>query len=179
MVDLRQPCSLDLVCGLPISRLGLIDKVLAPASVKERPVPQWQRQKAKGKVERINPNCQRKDCRSIRRSFCLGGALAFGHGVFGSEPATIIWKSEALAHPREVPRNDRILRTVPNGWSPEVRRETGISEKNRATLPVGSPELELEMARTTGLNCQRTRLENTRLWESWRRERNWGRTFSA
>jgi transposase len=23
-------------------------------------------------VERINPNCQRKDCRSIRRSFCLG-----------------------------------------------------------------------------------------------------------
>ena len=78
LVDLRQPCSLDLVCGLPISRLGLIDKVLAPASVKERPVPQWQRQKAKGKVERINPNCQRKDCRSIRRSFCLGGALAFG-----------------------------------------------------------------------------------------------------
>jgi transposase-like protein len=56
-------------------RMGLIDKVLAPASVKERPVPQWQRQKAKGKVERINPNCQRKDCRSIRRSFCLGGAL--------------------------------------------------------------------------------------------------------
>lgn len=72
MVDLGQPYSLDLVCGLPIFRLGLIDKVLAPASVKERPVPQWQRQKAKGKVERINPNCQRKDCRSIRRSFCLG-----------------------------------------------------------------------------------------------------------
>ncbi len=36
--------------------MGLIDKVLAPASSNKRPAPQWQRPKAKGKVERINPN---------------------------------------------------------------------------------------------------------------------------
>ena len=53
--------------------LGLVRQVLAPASANKRQAPQWQRQKAKGKVERINPNtCQRRDRRSIRRSFCLG-----------------------------------------------------------------------------------------------------------
>jgi hypothetical protein len=54
-----------------------------------------------------------------------------------------------------------------------------FSENNRAVVPVGSPELELEMAPATGLNRQRDRLENPRPWASWRRERNWGRTFST
>src|SRR5260370_41566983 len=61
-------------------------------------------------------------------------------------------------------------RTVPNGRSPEVRRETGLSENKRAVLPLGSPELKLEAAWATGPNCQRDRTENTRLWASWRRE---------
>jgi len=49
----------------------------------------------------------------------------------------------------------------------------------RAVLPVGSPERELEMAVATGLNCQQDRAENARPWASWRRERNWARTFST
>jgi hypothetical protein len=34
---------------------------------------------------------------------------------------------------------------------PEVRRETSFSESNRTVLPVGSPELKLEMATAIGL----------------------------
>src|SRR6266566_1991403 len=47
---------------------------------------------------------------------------------------------------------------------PEVRRKTGLSENNRAVVPVGSPEPELEMATATGLNCPRDRPENARHW---------------
>jgi len=36
--------------------LGLVRQVLAPASANKRHAPQWQGQKAKGKVERTNPN---------------------------------------------------------------------------------------------------------------------------
>jgi hypothetical protein len=38
-----------------------------------------------------------------------------------------------------------------SGWSPEVWRETGLSEKNRTILAVGGAEFKLEMAADTGL----------------------------
>jgi hypothetical protein len=63
--------------------------------------------------------------------------------------------------------------------SPEVRRETGVSEKNRTIPSVGGPELKSEMATDTGLNCQANRSEKTLRLPLWRRERNWSRTFSA
>jgi hypothetical protein len=44
---------------------------------------------------------------------------------------------------------------------------------------VGVQSEKLEMAAVTVLNCQRVRPENVRLCISWRRERNWGRTFST
>jgi hypothetical protein len=46
-------------------------------------------------------------------------------------------------------------------------------------VSVGSPELKLEIATDTGLNCQSDRVEKTGLRPIWRRERNCGRTFSA
>ncbi len=98
-------------------------------------------------------------------------------------------KSDALPYPRETAEPlsaeaHKQLETIefrkpgPNGWSPEVRRETSPSETNSAVLPVGSPELKLDMATAAGLNYRR-RPENTRPCESWRRERNWLRTFST
>jgi hypothetical protein len=38
---------------------------------------------------------------------------------------------------------------------------------------------QMKRAAVIGLLCQQTRAENTRLRPGWRRERNWGRTFSA
>jgi hypothetical protein len=49
---------------------------------------------------------------------------------------------------------------------PEVRRERGLSENNRAVLPARSPDLKLEMATATGFNCQWVCPENTRLGQS-------------
>src|SRR5882672_1610608 len=46
-------------------------------------------------------------------------------------------------------------------------------------LPFRSPESKTEIAANTGLNSQHLRTENRRLQRSWRRERNWDRTFSA
>jgi hypothetical protein len=48
----------------------------------------------------------------------------------------------------------------------------GLSENNKPALPVGSPELKLEMATVTGLNCQRVHRENRGPWASWRSERD-------
>src|SRR4051812_29199784 len=52
-------------------------------------------------------------------------------------------------------------------------------QKNELTLPISRPELKSEIAANTGLNCQKICAENGRLRPSWRRERNWDRTFSA
>jgi hypothetical protein len=53
------------------------------------------------------------------------------------------------------------------------------SEKNEPPLPIRSPELKSEITANTGLNCQQSRAENILLGPSWRRERNWDRTFST
>jgi hypothetical protein len=58
-------------------------------------------------------------------------------------------------------RNNWISRTVLSVWSPEVQRGKGLSEKNRTTLPVGRPELKLELATDTWLYCQLDRSEKT------------------
>jgi hypothetical protein len=65
-----------------------------------------------------------------------------------------------------------ISRTAPKGRSPEVRRETGLSENNRMILSVGSPEPKSEMTALTGLNCQGGRTEKTLRRPNWRRERD-------
>ena len=66
-----------------------------------------------------------------------------------------------------------------NGRSTEAWIETGVSKHSGRLCRVGSPELELQMPTATGLNCQQVRPENTWPWANWRRERNWGRTFST
>jgi len=54
----------------------------------------------------------------------------------------------------------------------------GHLEKNKLTLPISGPELKYEIAANNGLNCQQSCAENRLLRSIWRRERNWGQTFS-
>jgi hypothetical protein len=55
----------------------------------------------------------------------------------------------------------------------------GHLEKNELPWPISSPEPKSEIAANTGRNCQQSCAENRRLRPSWRRERNWVRTFST
>jgi hypothetical protein len=58
--SIQHPSSASLTCFFSslayFEGLGLVRQVLAPASANKRHAPQWQGQKAKGKVERINHN---------------------------------------------------------------------------------------------------------------------------
>ena len=79
----------------------------------------------------------------------------------------------------QVSRNTRISRTVPNPQSPELWREMSHSEKKGRILPIRGPELKSEIAANTGVHYQHPRAEKRWQRRSWRRERNWGRTFST
>jgi hypothetical protein len=68
--------------------------------------------------------------------------------------------------------NTRILRTVLNPRSPELRIEMSQLEKNNPPLRIGSPELKSQIAANTELNCPQSPAENIRLRPRWRRERD-------
>jgi hypothetical protein len=56
------------------------------------------------------------------------------------------------------------------------RHKSSIECQHRAIL--SQLPARLKFTTGTGLNCRQDRLENTQPWASWRRERNWDRTFS-
>jgi hypothetical protein len=123
----------------------------------------------------------------------LLGSLAVCRNCWlGGRNRTSIWRlrnrmllpvREELQNPisselTSVSKHSNFENRTESAESRALERNEPFGENGR-TLPIRRPELKSEIAANTGPNYQHPRTEKRRLRRSWRRERNWDRTFSA
>ena len=78
---------------------GLIDEVLAPASTKKRPVPEWQCHTAKAKSSASNPTDMHVNERTVGRS---GGLFVWVAGMGSNQAPRVVLSSHALAESKGI-----------------------------------------------------------------------------
>jgi len=127
--------------------LGLIDKVLAPASSNKRPAPQWQRPKAKGKVERINPNE-----RTVGRSGGLFVWVTFTQCDSVGSPPRFVAAEIAVAHkPVVVIGDSPALFAKP--WTPAEEERLWAMVMSGMSVKDLAPELQRTIAAVRTRAC--------------------------